>query len=63
MSIEAEMKASLRDPERVHEALAGWATPEVAIYSDAYFDRGGGLTAGRELPSCESTPAACRRRC
>jgi adenylate cyclase, class 2 len=40
----------VRDTERVYTTLAGWATPEVATYSDAYFDCGGELTGGdREL--------------
>lgn len=50
MSIEAEIKARVGDPERVRAVLAGWATPETATYSDAYFDRDGQFTGGdREL--------------
>ena len=62
MSIEPEMKACVRDPERVHQALAGWATPEGAIYSDAYFDRGGGLTAGDRGPGSCGAANGHRRR-
>lgn len=50
MSIEAEIKARVRDVDGVHSRLNGWADPEVAVYSDTYLDRRGELTdADREL--------------
>lgn len=44
MIIEAELKARVRNPERVRELLQRRAREEVSTYSDTYFD-----TAGREL--------------
>ncbi|MGI9002043.1 MAG: class IV adenylate cyclase [Pseudonocardia sp.] len=44
MSIEAELKARVRNPERVRDLLQRHAREEVSTYSDTYFD-----TAGREL--------------
>jgi len=50
VSIEAEIKANVRDAEHVHARLREWAEPEVAVYSDAYFDRDRTLTdADQEL--------------
>jgi adenylate cyclase class 2 len=49
--IEAELKARVADPEALHAVLeAAAGAPERATYQDAYYDRGGSLTAGgREL--------------
>lgn len=51
MLIEAELKARVREPDRVRELLAQRSDEVVAVYSDAYFDTPGRtLTQGdREL--------------
>ena len=50
MSIEAEIKAHVRDAADLHARLRQWSDPEVAVYSDVYLDRGGALAADdREL--------------
>ncbi len=51
MSIEAELKARVRDVPAVREALAVRATAQPAVYRDAYFDRAedGFMAGGREL--------------
>ncbi|MGH3978959.1 MAG: hypothetical protein ACRDRZ_08160 [Pseudonocardiaceae bacterium] len=38
MGIEAELKARVRNPERVRELLRERAPEEVSVYSDTYFD-------------------------
>lgn len=38
MAVEAELKALVRDPERLHTALSRRAVSERSIYSDRYFD-------------------------
>jgi adenylate cyclase, class 2 len=49
--IEAELKARVRDPERLREQLSGLAAGEDSIYRDVYYDWPGRqlTTAGREL--------------
>jgi adenylate cyclase class 2 len=49
--IEAEVKARVRDPERVKEGLRARAAEHVSVYRDTYYDwPDGSLTAaGREL--------------
>lgn len=49
--IEAELKARLRDPDRVRAELARRSTEEFAVYSDTYFDSPDGSFTGadREL--------------
>lgn len=39
MSVEAELTAIVRDPDRVRAELAKRADPEHSVYSDIYFDR------------------------
>jgi adenylate cyclase class 2 len=39
VSVEAEIKAKVRGPERLQAALAGRATGEKSVYADRYFDR------------------------
>ncbi|MFD7641023.1 CYTH domain-containing protein [Kitasatospora sp. NPDC059795] len=49
MTIEAELKARVREPERLVTRLAAWAGApgRVEVYRDVYFDRPGGeLSAG-----------------
>jgi adenylate cyclase, class 2 len=47
VSIEAELKARLRDPERVRALLAAMSNEEINTYQDAYFDtHDGSFTAG-----------------
>jgi adenylate cyclase class 2 len=38
VAVEAELKALVRDPERIHAALSRRAMGERSIYSDRYFD-------------------------
>ena len=61
--IEAELKARVTDPEALHATLeAAGGEPERATYADAYYDRGGALTAeGRELRVRTVTTAAGAR--
>jgi adenylate cyclase class 2 len=51
VAIEAELKASVREPENVRELLASRSAEEVAVYADTYFDTPDrSLTSGgREL--------------
>lgn len=39
MSVEVELTAIVRDPDRVRAELAKRAEPEYSVYSDTYFDR------------------------
>lgn len=61
--IEAELKASVTDPEGLRALLAAAAgEPERATYEDVYFDRGGELEVdGRELRVRTVTTAAGTR--
>jgi len=49
--IEAELKASVRDADRLHEQLRRFAAPEQSVYQDTYYDWPGGELSrtGREL--------------
>ncbi|MGH3832685.1 MAG: class IV adenylate cyclase [Pseudonocardiaceae bacterium] len=38
MAVEAELKASVRDPDRIHAVLSARAVGERSIYFDRYFD-------------------------
>ncbi len=49
--VEAELKARVRDPERVRRLLRDWSVEEAASYKDTYYDRPSGELhrTGREL--------------
>lgn len=51
MSVEAELKAHVRKPDRVRDLLRNRSTERVEIYVDTYFDRPDGTLTddGREL--------------
>ncbi|HUR07864.1 MAG TPA: class IV adenylate cyclase [Nonomuraea sp.] len=63
MPIEAEIKARVRRPEAIREAMRGRADAEVRVYTDAYYDAPGHpLTAsGRELRIRTVTTSAAGR--
>ncbi|MEU7863085.1 class IV adenylate cyclase [Nonomuraea sp. NPDC049141] len=63
MPIEAEIKARVRRPEAVREAMRGRAAAEILVYTDAYYDAPGHplTTAGSELRiRTVTTPTADR---
>ncbi|MCI0690112.1 MAG: CYTH domain-containing protein [Sporichthyaceae bacterium] len=62
--IEAELKARVREPERVRAALEARAPGVVAIYRDTYYDQPGGeLAAGERELRVRVVEDATGRRC